>query len=243
MTSRSATIFLLGDKQGTVQPLERLLRMVGYEVRAFLSSHDFLVGYDPTTPGCAVLDFAMPGLNGLQLQDTLAASGRQPPIVFIGRSADISSGVPAMKRGAVDFLTKPIDKHQLFAAIQCAIEMDRQMRETRTELRSISARLARLTPRELEVFQHVVGGRRNKQIAADLGTVEKTIKVHRSSIMKKMSASSLPELVRMAVRRERAGRGYAKELSAEYRNCMWQYAQICPFETATKPEIGSTPLA
>jgi FixJ family two-component response regulator len=214
VTSPPATIFLLDDEPGTVRARSRLLRMAGHEVRAFPSSHDFLADYDPAIPGCAVLNFAMPGLNGLELQAALAASGKQPPIVFISRSADIFSSVQAMKRGAVDFLAEPIDKRELLAAVRCAIERDRQMRQIWTELRSIGGRLATLTPRELEVFHHIVAGRRNKQIAADLGTVEKTIKVHRSSIMKKMNASSLPDLVRMAVQTERAGQGYTTGRSA-----------------------------
>ena len=232
LASHPATVYLVDHEPGTVRALSRLLRLAGHEVRGFRSSQDFLAAYDPTTPGCVALDFEMPDLNGLELQHALAAWGNQRPIVFISRGADIFTCVQAMKRGAVDFLTKPINSRELLAAVRCAIDRDRHMREVWTELQSIDARLAILTPRELEVLRHVVAGRRNKQIAADLGTVEKTIKVHRSSVMKKMDASSLPGLVRMAIRAERAGGEHTAGLSAE-----------CSLETAIKAKIGSIPIA
>jgi len=216
-TSRATTVFLVDDERAVVRALSRSLRTAGYEVRSFHSSSAFLADHDFATPGCAVLDFAMPGLSGLELQNALATPGTPRPVVFMSRSADVSSGVEAMKRGAVDFLTKPVNERELLAAVQCAIERDRQTRAIGAELRSIGTRLATLTPRELEVFHHLVTGRRNKQIAGDLGTVEKTIKAHRSSIMKKMGASSLPDLVRMAVRTER---GHARMTDVSDRGLM-----------------------
>jgi FixJ family two-component response regulator len=199
LKSQATTVFLVDDDPGVVRDLSRSLRTAGHNVRRFRSSRDFLAEHDLTTPGCAVLGFTMPGLSGLELQNALATSGNQRPIIFMSRNADIASGVQAMKRGAVDFLTKPVKERALLAAVQHAIERDRQMREIWAELRSIAGHLATLTPRELEVFHHLVSGRRNKQIAQDLGTVEKTIKVHRCSVMKKMGARSLPDLVRMAI--------------------------------------------
>jgi FixJ family two-component response regulator len=147
-----------------------------------------------------VLDLALPGLDGLQLQQALTASGRARPIVFITGRGDIPTSVRAMKSGAVDFLTKPINDEDLLAAVRNAIEMDWRARVAQVELDALGQRLASLTPREREVLAHVVTGRLNKQIAADLGTVEKTIKVHRARIMAKMAARSLADLVRIAER-------------------------------------------
>lgn len=196
------TVFLVDDEPSVLRALCRLLRVAGHQVRAFPSSQEFLATHDLAAPGCVVLDLAMPDLNGLELQEALAASGSQRPIVFISGHGDISSSVQAMKAGAVDFLTKPVDEDDLLTAVRRAIEKDRQMREAWAELQAIGVRLATLTPREREVFQHVVAGRLNKQIAADLGTVEKTIKVHRSRMMEKMGVRSLADLVRMAERTE-----------------------------------------
>lgn len=200
--SRAATVFLVDDEPGMLRILSRSLLATGYEVRAFRSSRDFLADHDFAIPGCAVLNFVMPDVSGLELQNALAIPGHRRPIVFVSRYADVSSSVKAMKRGAVDFLTKPVDERELLAAVRSATERDRQLREIWATLRSIGERLATLTPRELEVFHHIVAGHRNKKIAGKLGTVEKTIKVHRSSIMKKMDAASLPDLVRMAIRTE-----------------------------------------
>lgn len=183
-----------------LRALSRLLRVAGYGVRTFHSSQEFLADHDPAAPGCLVLDLAMPGLNGLELQDALVASGSQRPVVFVSGRGDVSSSVQAMKAGAVDFLTKPVSEETLLAAVGRAIERDGQMRQAWAELRAIGARLATLTPREREVLQHVVAGRLNKQIAAELGTVEKTIKVHRSRMMEKMGVRSLADLVRIAER-------------------------------------------
>lgn len=201
----ATTVFLVDNDPGVVRNLSRSLCTAGHKVRSFLSARDFLAEHDLATPGCAVLSFTMPGLSGLELQNALATSGNERPIIFMSRNADIASSVQAMKRGAVDFLTKPVEERALLAAVQHAVERDRQIREVWAQLRSIGNRLATLTPRELEVFHHLVTGRRNKQIAHDLGTVEQTIKVHRASVMKKMGARSLPDLVRMAIQTERVG--------------------------------------
>ena len=142
----------------------------------------------------------MPSMNGLELQNALLASNCQRPIIFLSGNGDVPSSVRAMKVGAVDFLTKPVSGEDLLAAIQRASERDQTMRRTRAELQTIGERLNSLTPREREVLWQVVSGRQNKQIAFDLGTVEKTVKVHRSRVMEKMAVQSLADLVRMAER-------------------------------------------
>jgi len=200
VNDESATVFLVDDDPSILRALTRLLRAGGHQVSAFRSPRDFLAQHDAAVPGCVVLDLAMPGLNGLELQTALAAAGCQRPIVFISGHGDVPSSVRAMKAGAVDFLTKPVSEENLLAAIQRAIERDRLMRDARAQLQAIGERLNRLTPREREVLQHVVAGQLNKQIAADLGTVEKTVKVHRSRVMEKMGVRSLADLVRMAER-------------------------------------------
>jgi len=200
MTAEIGTVFVVDDDPSVLRALSRLLRISGHRVQAFRSSQEFLAGHDPDVPGCVVLDLSMPGLDGLELQHALAASGRRRPIVFISGHGDVSSSVRAMKAGAVDFLTKPVNEDDLLDAVGRAIESDRQMRQAWTELQAVGLRLASLTRREREVLEHVVAGRLNKQIAADLGTVEKTIKVHRSRMMEKMGVHSLADLVRIAER-------------------------------------------
>jgi len=200
MSDESVTVFLVDDDPGVLRALTRLLRAAGFDVRAFRSSREFLNAHDAATPGCIVLDLAMPGESGLDLQTALAAAGCHRPIVFISGHGDIPSSVRAMKAGAVDFLTKPVSQEHLLAAIRRALDRDRLVREAQAELQAIAERLSTLTPREREVLDHVVMGQLNKQIAADLGTVEKTVKVHRSRVMEKMGVRSLADLVRMAER-------------------------------------------
>jgi FixJ family two-component response regulator len=197
------TIFIVDDDAGVVRALSRLLRSHGYETQSFTSSEDFLERHDRSLPGCAVLDLSMPGLDGLELQQALACCGGPArPIVFLTGRGDVPSSVRAMKAGAVDFLIKPVDDDELLAAIAQAEERDASSRRSSAELSSIQERLSRLTPREREVLGHVVAGRLNKQIAGDLGTVEKTIKVHRARMMKKMDVRSVADLARLA---EKAG--------------------------------------
>ena len=143
---------------------------------------------------------AMPRINGLELQQALAAQGSELPVIFLTGHGDIPMSVRAIKQGAVDFLTKPVNDSDLITAIHEAIEKDRTARQTRANLNELQQRLAMLTPREREVLSHVVSGRLNKQIAADLGTVEKTIKVHRANLKKKLNVQSLAELVKLAER-------------------------------------------
>jgi FixJ family two-component response regulator len=200
MSHAEFIVFIVDDDPGVLKALSRVLNAAGYQTRAFLSAQEFLSGHDPSTPGCLVLDFAMPELNGLQLQEALSAGGISRPIVFVTGKGDIVTSVRAMKEGAVDFLTKPVSRTNLLAAIARARQLDSQARETRRERAAIHAGLARLTPREREVFALVVAGRLNKQIAADLGTVEKTIKVHRARMMHKLGVHTVQDLVRLAER-------------------------------------------
>jgi len=196
----SVTVYIVDDEPEVCRGLDRLLRTESYETRTFISAVDFLSAHDPEMPGCVILDFdlATPGFDGLKLQSMLADSGCLRPVIFLTGRANIATSVAALRCGAVDFLTKPIDADGLFKALREALEIDSLNRRAAVLLKSISRRLATLTPREREVLEHVVRGRLNKQIAADLGTVEKTIKVHRSRVMCKMGARSLAELVQLA---------------------------------------------
>ena len=191
-------IFLVDDDAGVLKALSRLLRAKGYEIRSYTSPQEFLAQHDATVPGCAVLDVAMPGLDGLALQQSLTAGNSHRPVIFLTGKGDIPTSVRAMKAGAVDFLTKPVNDKDLLRAIAQAEEQDTRSRQSRAELASIQAKVTTLTPREREVLTHVVAGRLNKQIAGDLGTVEKTIKVHRSRMMEKLGVRTVAELVRLA---------------------------------------------
>ena len=202
MSETRFVIFLVDDDPGVLKALTRMLNTHGYEVRAFSSSTEFLAQHDRSIPGCAIFDLSMPGLDGIELQTALKAGGVERPVIFITGVGDIPVTVQAMKAGAVDFLTKPVKSRQLLAAVALAAEKEAQAIELRSELASINDRISKLTPREREVLTHVVAGRLNKQIAADLGTVEKTIKLHRGRMMQKMGVRTVADLVRIA---ERAG--------------------------------------
>jgi FixJ family two-component response regulator len=204
MNHAGPTIFVVDDDPAVLKSLSRLLRSARLDVVTFSSPQEFLGRHEPSAPGCLVLDVAMPGLNGLELQEALAVKGSEVPIIFLTGHGDIPMSVQAMKRGAVDFLTKPVNDEDLLKAVHVAVEKDRIAREVRAELDEIQQRLATLTPREREVMEHVISGQLNKQTAADLGTVEKTIKVHRARVMEKLKVQSVAELVRLA---ERAGVG------------------------------------
>ena len=189
---------MVDDDPSVLRALTRLLLAAGLEARGYPSPAAFLQAHNPATPGCLVLDVALPGLDGLEVQKALAVSDCARPIVFITGRGDIPTTVRAMKGGAVDFLTKPVNDEDLLAVVRSALEIDRLAREAQVEVDALRQRLATLTPREREVLAHVVAGRLNKQIAADLGTVEKTIKVHRARVMEKMAVRSLADLVRVA---------------------------------------------
>jgi FixJ family two-component response regulator len=204
MTDGKPTVFLVDDDPGVLKGMSRLLRARGYDVRSYASPQAFLAGHDSAVPGCAVLDVAMPGLDGLALQQALTDSGVHRPVIFLTGKGDIPTSVRAMKAGAIDFLTKPVSSDVLLEAIARAEKTDAEARRHRAELAAIEAKLATLTPREREVLTHVAAGRLNKQIAGDLGTVEKTIKVHRSRMMEKLGVRTVADLVRLA---EKAGVG------------------------------------
>ena len=193
-------VSVVDDDTAVLKSLGRLLRSAGFTVCTFPSSHEFLNQHKTETPGCLVLDLAMPGLDGLQLQETLQRAGIECPIVFISGHGDVPSSVRAMKAGAVDFLTKPFDGEELIGAVRAALKRDHAQRAARAARSSLDARLSALTPREREVLEHVVAGRLNKQIAAELGIAEKTVKVHRARVMKKMNAGSVAELVSLVGR-------------------------------------------
>jgi len=206
MNSPSPTVFVVDDYAPVRKSIARLLHAAGFAVAAFASAEEFLAQYDPQIVGCLVLDLAMPALNGLELQHILATAGSLLPIIFLTGTADIPMSVQAMKHGASDFLTKPVNDENLLAAIRVAIEKDRGLRREQTNLSEIRAHLATLTPREREVLEYVVTGKLNKQIAGDLGTVEQTVKVHRARVMQKLKVYSVAELVRLTERCGISGR-------------------------------------
>ena len=202
MTKEEPIVFVVDDDVSVRNGLKRLIRSVGLEVETFASAEEFLDHDHPDKPSCLVLDVRMPGLSGLDLQEELAAQGLEMPIIFVTGHGDVRMSVRAMKAGAVDFLEKPFDDQDLLDAIQGAIERDRLAREEHAEVADILRRIESLTPREYEVFTLVITGMLNKQIAAELGASEKTIKVHRARVMQKMQVVSIAELVRLA---EKAG--------------------------------------
>jgi FixJ family two-component response regulator len=197
MNSDDPIVFVVDDDYRVREALSSLIASVGLRVAAFGSAAEFLESEKPDAPGCLVLDLQLPDVSGLELQRELAA-GEGPPIVFITGHGDIPSSVRAMKAGAIEFLPKPFREQDLLQAINAAITLDREAREKRSELAELQKRYALLTPREREVLPFVVAGFANKQTAADLGTSEITIGVHRGQIMHKMGARSLAELVRMS---------------------------------------------
>jgi FixJ family two-component response regulator len=189
-------VSVVDDDVLVLKSLGRLFEAHGFSVRMFSSPQDFLDREAHASAGCIVLDLSMPGLNGLELQQALAAAAVSRPVIFISGYGSVPSSVEAMKAGAVDFLTKPIDEQKLLGAVRIALQKDLSAREKGSERAAVYARLAKLTVREREVLAGVVAGRLNKQIAAELGTAEKTIKVHRARMMRKMQVDSLAGLVR-----------------------------------------------
>lgn len=200
MSVPSPCVCVVDDELSVRKSIARLLRAHGLDVQAYASTQEYLEAHDPATPGCLVLDLALPGHSGLELQAALVARAYSPPIIFLSGRAEIADSVRAMKLGAIEFLTKPVDEQALLPAVRAGVDKDRAERSRHQELSAIRARLNTLTRRENEVLHRVIAGRLNKQTAAELGTAEKTIKVHRARIMEKLGANSLAELVRLVNR-------------------------------------------
>jgi RNA polymerase sigma factor (sigma-70 family) len=196
MTELSPTVFVVDDDGSVRKGLLRLLTSAGYRAETFSSADEFLAVWQLNpVPGCVLLDIMMPGTNGLQLQQSLQAASSGIPIIFITGHGDIPSSVSAMKAGAVDFLPKPFNDEDLLGAVKEAIRRDARDRSARAEREAVSERFRALTPREREVLALVVRGMLNKQIAHELGTSEKTVKIHRGRVMEKMKVQSVADLV------------------------------------------------
>lgn len=200
MTKTDAVVFVIDDDESLREALRSLIRSVDLRVETFASAQEFLHSPRPDVPACLILDVRMPGLSGLDLQRELSAAQIHLPIIFITGHGDIPMSVRAMKAGAVEFLTKPFRDQDLLDAINQALDRDRAFRSQQANQADLQQRYHSLTPRETEVFELVVQGLLNKQIALKLGTSEVTVKLHRRQVMEKMQADSLADLVRMAER-------------------------------------------
>jgi FixJ family two-component response regulator len=198
MAEANPCVVIVDDDSEFRDSVARLLRTVGLHAQEFSSVPDFLKADLPDGPTCLVLDVRMPGPSGLELQRDLAGANRQVPIIFITAHADVPMTVQAMKGGAMEFLTKPFRDQDLLDAVEAGLARDRARRESERALASLRSRFDTLSSRERDVMLHVVAGRLNKQIANDIGIAESTVKVHRTNLMRKLKARSLPELSRMA---------------------------------------------
>ena len=198
MNGPNPTIFVIDDDAPMRSALSYLLQSAGYKVETHSSAEEFLGREHYDGVGCIILDVRMPGLSGMDLQEKLMRSDYRMPIIFLTGHGELSMGVQAMKKGAIDFLTKPCDDEQLLGAVQSAIEKDMQARGSYEEKQKIRRRIELLTPRENEILHYVIGGMLNKQIAAKLGIAEPTVKIHRGRIMEKLCAESVADLVRLA---------------------------------------------
>lgn len=193
----SVVVHIVEDDESSRLASSRLLRTAGYQVRAYSTAAEFLAD-PPAEAGCIVLDLCLPGPGGLELQERVTTAENPLPIVFVTGHGGVPQSVRAMKAGAVDFLTKPVDASVLLDAVACAIARDRECRAVRARQHETQVRYRRLTPREREVFAHLLSGQLNKQVGFDLGISERTIKIHRRQVMEKMEADSVADLVRLA---------------------------------------------
>ena len=200
MSGSESIVFVVDDDPSVRRAMRRLIECVGLQVELFASAQEFLASKLPNVPSCLVLDIRLPGISGLTLQHQLAKANIQLPIIFITAHGDIPMTVRAMKAGAVEFLTKPFRDQDLLDAIQVALEMDRVRRQREAGLVALRKRFESLTPREREVVTMVVSGMPNKQIAAEIGITENTVKTHRSRAIEKMQAESLADLVKIVER-------------------------------------------
>ena len=191
-------IHVVDDDESFRTALVRMLRAANYEVRTYANAGDFLLRPPEAAPGCILLDVRMPGPSGLTLQEALVAQPEPLPVIFLSGHGDVPTAVRAMKSGAVDFLTKPVERKALLEAIERALARDAQARAARQRLRAWRNRYNGLTAREVEIFERVVSGKMNKEIADELGAAERTIKAHRANVMEKMEAGSVAELVQIA---------------------------------------------
>jgi FixJ family two-component response regulator len=197
MSGNDSAVFLVDDDSSLLKALTRLLSAKGYAPQPYTSPSTFLEANDPQTPGCAVIDMAMPEMDGLTLQKSMMEKGDTRPIIFLTGQASVSSTVHAMQAGAVDFLEKPVNANDLFSAVDRALVLDQRIRNESAERKAIWERYERLSKREREVLLLVIAGHLNKQMAYRLGIVEKTIKVHRRRMLLKMKVHTVAELVRM----------------------------------------------
>jgi FixJ family two-component response regulator len=195
--THNPTVFIVDDDQEVRDAIKLLMDSVGLAAETFESAQDFLDRFDPRRCGCLVLDIRMKGMSGLDLQDRLAQEEVHPPIIVITGHGDVPMAVRAVKAGAVDFIEKPFNDQLLLDAVHRAIEQDAEHRGRASRLADIQARVQRLTPREREILEWVVAGKRNKVIAIDLGISQSTVEAHRAKVMEKMEAASLSDLMRM----------------------------------------------
>ncbi len=196
---QAGVIYLVDDDETVLRALARLLGAAGHRCAAYPSAEAFLARHDPEAPGCAILDLGLPGMDGFAVQQSLSAGGVERAVIFLTGMGDIPASVRAMKAGAVDFLTKPVEAAALLAAVEQALGRDAAARAARADTEAVRRSLARLTPRETEVLDGVLAGRLNKEIAWDLGTAEKTVKVHRGRMMKKMGVRTIADLIRVVM--------------------------------------------
>jgi FixJ family two-component response regulator len=202
MSHLQATVYVVDDDPSVRAGLARLLKSVGLPAKTFASAMEFLEQAVAGEPGCVIVDLRLPAMSGLELQEQLHARNLDLPVIFLTAFGTVPASVRALKRGALDFLEKPVDDQVLLDAVSQALEWDRENRLKQAEVKAIQDRLTSLTPREFEVLTLIITGMLNKQVAYELGTTEKTIKVHRARILEKMNCESLAQLVRLA---EKAG--------------------------------------
>jgi FixJ family two-component response regulator len=200
MTAPEPIVFILDDDASVLKSLKRLLQSAGWNAVTYESADDFLAGHDPAAHGCLILDMSMPGRDGLEVQRRLTERGSSLPVVFLTGHGDVPTSVTAMRAGAINFLSKPVKDDALLASVSEAVQIDGMVRRDKAEIVVARERLSTLTARERQVLERVVAGRLNKQIADELGTGVKTIKVHRARVMQKMESKSLAHLARLVER-------------------------------------------